>query len=47
MKIYYHPASTTSRPVVLFAAENGNEVARIDRFERLFVLLPGEQIDEL
>jgi len=23
MKIYYHPASTTSRPVMLFAAENG------------------------
>lgn len=23
MKLYYHPASTTSRPVVLFAAENG------------------------
>jgi glutathione S-transferase len=23
MKIYYHPASTTSRPVVLFAMENG------------------------
>ena len=23
MKLYYHPASTTSRPVMLFAAENG------------------------
>ena len=23
MKIYYHPVSTTSCPVVLFAAENG------------------------
>ncbi len=23
MKIYYHPASTTSRPLMLFAAENG------------------------
>ncbi len=23
MKIYYHPASTTSRPIMLFAAENG------------------------
>ena len=23
MKLYYHPASTTSRPVVLFAAESG------------------------
>jgi glutathione S-transferase len=25
MKIYYHPASTTSRPVMLFAAESGIE----------------------
>jgi len=25
MKIYYHPASTTSRPVMLFVAENGIE----------------------
>ena len=23
MKLYYHPASTTSRPIVLFAAESG------------------------
>jgi glutathione S-transferase len=23
MKLYYHPASTTSRPLMLFAAENG------------------------
>ena len=23
MKLYYHPASTTSRPILLFAAENG------------------------
>ena len=23
MKLYYHPASTTSRPIVMFAAENG------------------------
>jgi len=23
MKLYYHPVSTTSRPIVLFAAENG------------------------
>ena len=23
MKIYYHPASTTSRPLMLFAAESG------------------------
>ena len=26
MKIYYHPASTTSRPLVLFASENGIKV---------------------
>lgn len=23
MKIYYHPASTTSRPLMLFAAQSG------------------------
>ena len=23
MKLYYHPVSTVSRPVVLFAADNG------------------------
>jgi glutathione S-transferase len=26
MKIYYHPASTTSRPLVLFAAESGMKI---------------------
>jgi glutathione S-transferase len=26
MKLYYHPASTASRPVLLFAAENGIEL---------------------
>ena len=26
MKIYYHPASTTSRPLMLFAAEEGVNV---------------------
>src|SRR5271169_119856 len=26
MKLYYHPVSTTSRPVVLFAAESGIEL---------------------
>ena len=26
MRIYYHPASTTSRPLMLFAAENGLDV---------------------
>ena len=34
MKLYYHPASTTSRPVMLFAAENGMnaEMQVIDLF---------------
>ena len=34
MKIYYHPASTTSRPVILFAAENGikAELQLVDLF---------------
>jgi glutathione S-transferase len=26
MKLYYHPASTTSRPIVLFAAESGIDI---------------------
>ena len=26
MKLYYHPVSTTSRPVVLFASESGIEL---------------------
>ena len=26
MKVYYHPASTTSRPIMLFAAESGTDV---------------------
>ena len=26
MKIYYHPASTTSRPLMLFASENGMKI---------------------
>src|SRR5215467_10648289 len=26
MKIYYHPASTTSRPLMLFAAESGLKI---------------------
>ncbi len=26
MKLYYHPASTTSRPLILFAAENGLKI---------------------
>jgi len=34
MKIYYHPASTTSRPVILFAAESGikAELQLVDLF---------------
>ena len=26
MKIYYHPVSTTCRPIMLFAAENGLDI---------------------
>jgi glutathione S-transferase len=26
MKLYYHPASTTCRPIMLFAAESGIEL---------------------
>ena len=26
MKVYYHPASTTSRPIMLFAAEEGADI---------------------
>ena len=26
MKIYYHPISTTSRPLMLFAAESGLDI---------------------
>ena len=37
MKIYYHPASTTSRPVMLFATENG-----IDADFQLVDLFAGE-----
>ena len=35
MKLYYHPASTASRPVVLFAAENdiALELQLIDIFK--------------
>lgn len=38
MKIYYHPASTTSRPIMLFAAESG---ANLDF--RLVDIFGGEQ----
>ena len=38
MKLYYHPVSTTSRPIVLFAAESG-----IDLEYELVDLFTGEQ----
>ena len=41
MRIYYHPASTTSRPVILFAAENG-----IDAEFRLVDLFKGEHLQQ-
>jgi glutathione S-transferase len=41
MKIYYHPASTTSRPVMLFAAENG-----IDAELQLVDLFTGEHFKQ-
>jgi glutathione S-transferase len=41
MKIYYHPASTTSRPLMLFAAEQGLDV----QFQ-LVDLFTGEHLGE-
>jgi len=41
MKIYYHPASTTSRPVILFAAQNG-----INAEFRLVDLFTGEHFKQ-
>lgn len=41
MKIYYHPASTTSRPVMLFAAENA-----IDADFQLVDLFTGEHFKQ-
>ena len=38
MKLYYHPVSTTSRPVVLFATEGG-----IDLDYQIVDLFTGEQ----
>ena len=38
MKLYYHPVSTTSRPILLFAAESG-----IDLEYQLVDLFTGEQ----
>ena len=37
MKLYFHPASTTSRPIMLFAAEN-----RIALEEQVVDLFTGE-----
>jgi glutathione S-transferase len=47
MKIYYHPASTTSRPVVLFAAENGinAELQIVDLFTGEHYKQPYEAIN--
>ncbi|TMG87268.1 MAG: glutathione S-transferase family protein, partial [Betaproteobacteria bacterium] len=38
MKLYYHPVSTTSRPIVLFATESG-----IDLDYQVVDLFTGEQ----
>ena len=47
MKIYYHPASTTSRPVVLFATENGidAELQLVDLFQGEHFKPPFETIN--
>ena len=47
MKIYYHPASTTSRPVILFAAENGikAELQVVDLFTGEHYKQPFEAIN--
>ena len=47
MKIYYHPASTTSRPVVLFVAENGitAELQLVDLFTGEHFKQPFEAIN--
>ena len=47
MKIYYHPASTTSRPVILFAAENGinAELQIVDLFTGEHFKQPFEAIN--
>jgi glutathione S-transferase len=47
MKIYYHPASTTSRPVILFAAENGikAELQLVDLFTGEHYKQPFEAIN--
>jgi glutathione S-transferase len=47
MKIYYHPASTTSRPLMLFAAEHGLDIdfKVIDLFTGEHMQPPYEQIN--
>jgi glutathione S-transferase len=39
MKLYYHPASTTSRPIMLFAAESG-----LDLEFQIIDILTGEHL---
>lgn len=47
MKIYYHPASTTSRPLMLFAAEQGLDIdfQVVDLFTGEHMQRPYEQIN--
>jgi len=47
MKIYYHPASTTSRPLMLFAAETGMKIdfQVVDLFTGEHMQAPYEQIN--
>ena len=47
MKIYYHPASTTSRPVMLFAAESGvkADFQLVDLFKGEHFQQPFEEIN--
>ena len=47
MKLYYHPASTTSRPIMLFAAENGMalEMQVVDLFTGEHYKPPYESIN--
>jgi len=47
MKVYYHPASTTSRPVMLFAAEYGLDIdfQVVDLFTGEHMQPPYEQIN--
>lgn len=47
MKIFYHPASTTSRPLMLFAAESGLDIEFqvVDLFTGEHLQAPYEQIN--